>query len=218
MHNTILDNELEELKSEILRMGALIEKSVCQAIVSLIEDDVDLAQQVIAGDDEIDGLTIDVQNKCLRLLAQHRPQAIDLRGIQADMQTATDLEGMGDCAEKMAKSTLRLHGRRTIEDLSLLSQIGFNVKGLVTSATNSYSASDVAKAKDSMHMEGEINGLNKKYFNILVDTIREDPNKADMAVQLLYATHCLERIAGHAANIGEAVIYMVTGEWTSLND
>jgi len=215
MNNTILDNELEELKSEILRMGALIEKSVCQAIVSLIEDDVALAQQVIAGDDEIDGLTIDVQNKCLRLLAQHQPQAIDLRGIQADMQTATDLEGMGDCAEKIAKSTLRLHGKRTIEDLPVLSQIGLDVKGLVNSAVNSYSASDVEKAKDSMRLEGEIGELYKKYFNILVDIIRKDPNKTDMAVQLLFVTHCLERIADHARNIGEAVIYMVTGEWIS---
>jgi len=218
MHNTILDSELEELKSEILRMGAMIERSIYQAVVSLIEDEVDLAQQVIAEDDDVDTLTIDVQNKCLRLIALRQPLAVDLRAIQANLQIATDLERMGDCAEKIAKSTLRLQGKRTIADLSLLSQIGFDVKGMVTNIINSYSAADIETAKNIVKVENEIDGLYKRYFNILMDMIRQDPNKADMAVQLLFATHCLERIADHATNIGESVLYMVTGERTSLND
>ncbi|TEB13482.1 phosphate signaling complex protein PhoU [Pelotomaculum propionicicum] len=218
MHNTILDSELEELKSEILRMGAMIERSIYQAVVSLIEDEVDLAQQVIAEDDDVDTLTIDVQNKCLRLIALRQPLAVDLRAIQANLQIATDLERMGDCAEKIAKSTLRLQGKRTIADLSLLSQIGFDVKEMVTNIINSYSAADIETAKNIVKVENEIDGLYKRYFNILMDIIREDPNKADMAVQLLFATHCLERIADHATNIGESVLYMVTGERTSLND
>ncbi|NLI13604.1 MAG: phosphate signaling complex protein PhoU [Peptococcaceae bacterium] len=218
MHNTILDSELEELKSEILRMGAMIERSIYQAVVSLIEDEVDLAQQVIAEDDDVDTLTIDVQNKCLRLIALRQPLAVDLRAIQANLQIATDLERMGDCAEKIAKSTLRLQGKRTIADLSLLSQIGFDVKEMVTNIINSYSAADIETAKNIVKVENEIDGLYKRYFNILMDMIREDPNKADMAVQLLFATHCLERIADHATNIGESVLYMVTGERTSLND
>lgn len=218
MHNTILDNELEELKSEILRMGALIEKSIYESTISLIEDDVDLAKQVIAEDDNIDMLNIDVQNKCLRLLALRQPLAVDLRAVQANLQLATDLERMGDCAEKIAKSTLRLHGKRTIDDLSLLSQIAVEVREMVTNIINSYSVADIERAKNIVKVENEIDGLYKRYFNILVDTIREDTNKADMAVQLLFAIHCLERIADHATNIGESVLYMVTGERASLND
>lgn len=218
MHNTILDNELEELKSEILRMGALIEKSIHESTRSMIEDNVDLAKQVIAEDDDIDTLNIDVQNKCLRLLALRQPLAVDLRAVQADLQIATDLERMGDCAEKIAKSTLRLHGKRTIDDLSLLAQLAFDVSEMVTNIINSYSFADVMKAKNIVEVENEIDGLYKQYFNILMDIIREDANKADMAVQLLFATHCLERIADHATNIGESVLYMVTGERASLND
>ncbi len=218
MHNTILDNELEELKSEMLRMGALIEKSIYQATKSLIEDNVDLARQVIGEDDDVDTLTIDVQNKCLRLIALRQPLAIDLRAIQADLQMATDLERMGDCAEKIAKSTLRLHGKRTIDDLSLLSQIALEVEEMVTDIINSYAVADIEIAKNIVLVEDKIDRLYKGYFNILLDTIREDPNKADMAVQLLFATHCLERIADHATNIGESVFYMVTGERASLND
>lgn len=218
MHNTILDNELEELKSEILRMGALIEKSIHESTRSMIEDNVDLAKQVIAEDDDIDTLNIDVQNKCLRLLALRQPLAVDLRAVQADLQIATDLERMGDCAEKIAKSTLRLHGKRTIDDLSLLAQLAFDASEMVTNIINSYSFADVIKAKNIVEVENEIDGLYKQYFDILMDIIREDANKADMAVQLLFTIHCLERIADHATNIGESVLYMVTGERASLND
>ncbi len=218
MHNTILENELEELKSEILRMGAMIERAIYQAVVSLIEDEVDLARQVIAEDDDIDTLTIDVQNKCLRLIALRQPLAVDLRAIQANMQIATDLERMGDCAEKIAKSALRLQGKRTITDLYLLSQIGLDVKRMVTNIINSYSSSDIETAKNIVKIENEIDGLYKKYFNSLMDKIRDNSNMAEMAVQLLFAAHCLERIADHATNIGESVLYMVTGERTSLND
>lgn len=218
IHNTILDHELEELKSEILRMGALIEKSIYESTRSLLEDDVDLAEQAIAEDDDIDMLNIDVQNKCLRLLALRQPLAVDLRAVQANLQIAADLERMGDCAEKIAKSTLRLHGKRTIDDLSLLNQITVEVREMVTNIINSYAVADVEKAKGIVKAENKVDGLYKQYFGILMDTIREDINKADMAVQLLFAVHCLERIADHATNIGESVLYTVTGERANLND
>lgn len=218
MHNTILDNDLEQLKFELLRMSALIEKAIYESTDSLIKDKVDTAQQVIKDDDNIDMLNLDVQNKCLRLLALRQPLAVDLRAVQADLQIATDLERMGDCAEKIAKSTLRLHGKRTIADLSLLSQLTSSVREMVSSTINSYALADVERARNIVKLENEIDGLYKQYFNVLMEIIREDAAKADMAVQLLFAIHCLERIADHATNIGESVLYMVTGERASLND
>lgn len=218
MHNTILDNDLEQLKFELLRMSALIEKAIYLSTESLIEDKVDIAQQVVADDDNIDMLNLDVQNKCLMLLALRQPLAVDLRAVQADLQMATDLERMGDCAEKIAKSTLRLHGKRTIADLSLLSELSGAVREMVSNTVNSYALADVERARNIVKLENEIDGLFKQYFNYLMDIIREDASKADMAVQLLFAIHCLERIADHATNIGESVLYMVTGEHASLND
>lgn len=218
MHNTILDNDLEQLKIELLRMSALIEKAIYDSTESLIKDNVDTARQVIDNDDDVDMLNLDVQNKCLRLLALRQPLAVDLRAVQADLQIATDLERMGDCAEKIAKSTLRLHGKRTIDDLSLLSQLTGAVREMVFSIVNSYAHADVGRARNIIRLENEIDGLYKKYFNCLMEVIREDAAKADMAVQLLFAIHCLERIADHATNIGESVLYMVTGERTRLND
>lgn len=218
MHNTFLDKDLEQLKIELLRMSALIEKAIYASTESLIEDNVDVARQVIEEDDDVDMLNVDVQNKCLRLLALRQPLAVDLRAVQADLQIATDLERMGDCAEKIAKSTLRLHGKRTIDDLSLLSQLTEAVREMVSNTVNSYALGDVERARNIVNLENEIDGFYKYYFNYLMEIIREDPAKADMAVQLLFAIHCLERIADHATNIGESVLYMVTGERASLND
>lgn len=218
MHNTILDNDLEQLKFELLRMSALIERAIYLSTESLIEDKVDIAQQVVEDDDNIDMLNLDVQNKCLMLLALRQPLAVDLRAVQADLQIATDLERMGDCAEKIAKSTLRLHGKRTIADLSLLSELTGAVREMVSNTVNSYALADVERARNIVKLENEIDGLFKQYFNYLMDIIREDASKADMAVQLLFAIHCLERIADHATNIGESVLYMVTGEHARLND
>lgn len=218
MQNTILDMELDELKFEILRMSALIENAIFEAAKSLLEDRPEMAQKVIAEDDDVDLLNLDVQNKCLRLLALRQPLAVDLRTVQADLQITTDLERMGDCAEKIAKSTVRLHSKRTITDLSHLTRISGMVRGMVSTVINSYAIGDAEMAKSVEKMENEIDRLYRQYFGALMETVRSDPGKAEMAVQLLFDCHCLERIADHATNIGESVIYMLTGERVSLND
>lgn len=218
MQNRILENELEDLQFEILRMSALVEKAIYESTKSLLEDKVDLAQQVIAEDDSIDRLNTDVQDKCLKLLALRQPLAVDLRAIQTDLQIATDLERMGDYAESIAKSTLRLHEKRTMAKLSYLPQLAEMVRELVHDIITTYILADVDMAKNSVKLESEIDKLYREYFDILMDTIKNDVNKADMAVQLLFAGHDLERIADHATNIGEEVLYMVTGQRVSLND
>lgn len=218
MQKRILENELEDLQFEILRMSALVEKAIYDSTKSLIDDQVDLARQVIADDDNIDRLNIDVQDKCLRLLALRQPMAVDLRAIQTDLQIATDLERMGDYAENIAKSTLRLHGKRTMTKLPYLPQMAEMVRELVHDIITAYILADVDMARNSVILEKEIDSLYREYFDLLMDTTKNDVRKADMAVQLLFAGHYLERIADHATNIGESVLYMVTGQRTSLND
>ena len=218
MGNNILDNDLEQLKSEILKMSALVEKAIYVSMESLMEDKVDTAQQVIQDDDNIDTLYQDVQKKCMRLLALRHPLAVDLRTVQAEMQIATDLERMGDRAEKIAKSTLQLHGKRTIADLSSMSLLTAAVMEMLSIIVNSYAKADVESARNIVILEDKIDGLYKNYFNSLMEIIEGDGAKAYMAVQLLFAIYCLERIADHATNIGESVIYMATGERVRLND
>ncbi|MCL6635858.1 MAG: phosphate signaling complex protein PhoU [Peptococcaceae bacterium] len=218
MQNRILENELEDLQFDILRMSALVEKAVYESTRALINDQVDLAKEVISEDDQIDRLYIEVQDKCLRLLALRQPLAVDLRAIQTDLQIATDLERMGDYAENIARSTLRLHGQRSMTKLIYLPQMAEMVREMVHDIITAYILADIEMARSSVILEKEIDNLYREYFDMLMDTIKKDACKSAMAVQLLFAGHWLERIADHATNIGESVLYMVTGERVSLND
>lgn len=218
MQSRILEDELEDLQFEILRMSSYVEKAIKDSTKALIEDDADLARQVIAGDDSIDTLNIEVQDKCLKLLALRQPLAVDLRAIQTDLQIATDLERMGDNAEGIAKAALRLHGKRTLTKLVYLPQMAEMVRELIHDIITAYILADLNLAQNSTILENEVDRVYREYFDILIETIRKDVNQADMAVQLLFAAHCLERIADHATNIGESIFYMVTGQRANLND
>ena len=213
----ILENELEELNFEILRMSGLIEEAIYASTKSLLDDRVELAQKVILEDDDIDKLYIEVQDKCLRLLALCQPLATDLRTVQADLQIATDLERMGDCAEKIAKSTLRIHNKRTVSELTCLSQLVEKVRDMVTKIIDSYNLADIDTAGTIAKVEEEIDNFYRKCFDNLIELIKKDASKIEMAVQLLFVGHYLERIADHATNIGESVLYMVTGQRIDLN-
>ena len=218
MQSRILEDELEDLQFEILRMSSYVEKAIKDSTKALIEDDADLARQVIAGDDSIDTLNIEVQDKCLKLLALRQPLAVDLRAIQTDLQIATDLERMGDNAESIAKAALRLHGKRTFVKLVYLPQMAEMVRELIHDIITAYILADLNLAQNSVKLENEVDRVYREYFDILIETIRKDVNQAEMAVQLLFAAHCLERIADHATNIGESIFYMVTGQRANLND
>ncbi len=218
MYNNPLDAELEELKSEVLRMGELIENSIYHAINSLFFDKPEAASTVVASDDQVDRYYRLVQDKGLRLLALRQPLAVDLRTVQAGLQIVTDLERMGDYAEKIAKITLRLHNMRSMSHPSCLETLSSAVLDLVADALTSYAQNDTKRATDIIAEEDYVDGLYRRCFEQLVEIIKEDPQKAEMAVQLLFASYSLERIADHATNIGEAVVYMLTGKHEDLNE
>lgn len=218
MEKRILESELEDLQFDILRMSSMVEKAVYESTKSLLDDQVNLAKQVIADDDSIDTLNIEVQDKCLRLLALRQPLAVDLRAIQTDLQIATDLERMGDYAESIARSALRLHERRTITKLTYLPQMSEMVREMVHDIITAYILGDINMAQNCVILEKEIDQIYRQYFDVIMSIIKRDPQLAEMAVQLLFAGHYLERIADHATNIGESILYMVTGNRVSLND
>ncbi|MCL6638067.1 MAG: phosphate signaling complex protein PhoU [Firmicutes bacterium] len=218
MEKRILESELEDLQFDLLRMSSLVEKAVFEATKSLLDDQINLAYQVIAEDDSIDRLNIEVQDKCLRLLALRQPLAVDLRAIQTDLQIATDLERMGDYAESIARSTIRLHDRRTITKLTYLPQMAEMVREMVHDIITAYILADIQMARNCVILEKEIDTLYREYYGVIMKIIKEDANRAEMAVQLLFAAQFLERIADHATNIGESILYMVTGLRASLND
>jgi len=214
----ILDKEMEDLQFEILRMSTLVEQAVFDSVSSLTKNRVELARKVIEGDDDIDRLNLDVQDKCLRLLALRHPMAVDLRAVHTDLLVAMDLERMGDYAEAIARSTLRIQGKRNIAEIPCLAQMAEMVRELVHNSITSYILADVDTAENCRLLEDRIDNLYHRCFDLLVDMIKNDVNVTEMAVQLLFAGQRLERIADHATNIGESVLYTVTGQHTNLNE
>ena len=218
MEKRILEEELEDLQNNVLRMGALVEKALYESTRALLEDHADLAEQVIAADDSIDSLNTEIQDQCVRLLALRQPMAGDLRAIKTDLQIAMDLERMGDYSESIAKAALRLHGERTIHKLHYLPQMVELVREMAHNFITAYDLADIDLARSAALLEDAIDKLYKESFQSLTDMIKADPSTAATAIQLLLAGAHLERIADHATNIGESVIYMVTGLRANLND
>jgi phosphate transport system protein len=219
MEKRILEEELEDLQSDVLRMGALVEKALYDSTRALLEDKADPAELAIAADDDIDSLNLKVQERCIRLLALRQPMASDLRAIQADLQVAMDLERMGDYSESIAKAAIRLHGEmRTIHNLDYLSRMVELVREMANKFITAYALSDIRLARSAALLDDSIDKLYKESFQSLTDIIKEDPGTAATAIQLLLAGAYLERIADHATNIGESVIYWVTGLRSKLND
>jgi len=218
MEKRILEEELEDLQNNVLRMGALVEKALYESTRALLEDHADLAEQVIAADDSIDSLNTEIQDQCVRLLALRQPMAGDLRAIKTDLQIAMDLERMGDYSESIAKAALRLHGERTIHKLHYLPQMVELVREMAHNFITAYDLADIDMARSAAVLEDSIDKIYKESFQSLTDMLKADPGTAATAIQLLLAGAHLERIADHATNIGESVIYMVTGLRANLND
>jgi phosphate transport system protein len=214
----ILEEELKNLRIDVLRMGALVEKALYNSTRALLEDNAEQAESVIAADDDIDRLNLEVQDNCVRLLALRQPMACDLRAIKTDLQVAMDLERMGDYSESIAKAALRLQGERITHKLQYLPQMVELVQEMAHNFITAYDLADVELARNAALLDDAIDKLYKESFKSLTDIIKEDSSTAATVIQLLLSGAYLERIADHATNIGESVIYMVTGLRSKLND
>lgn len=217
MVSRILEAELEDLQFDIQTMALLVEKATKQSVKSLIQDDSNLAREIIALDDQIDDLYHIVQSKCLRLLALRQPVAVDLRTIHSDLLIAGDLERMGDYAESIARTTLQLVGQRTLSAFYFLPEFAEMVNALVHDTIAAYILGDVSLAVNAAVLEDEIDRIYRHHLESLTAMIKKVPECTDTAVQLILVGHFLERIADHATNVGEAVVYMVKGEKVDLN-
>jgi phosphate transport system protein len=209
--------ELRSLEQEILRMGALVEEQMARAVQSLSERNLELADRVIADDDVVDALEMDIERRCLRLLALQQPMARDLRTISTALKIITDLERMADHAADIAKVTKRLAAEELIKPLVDIPRMATVAAQMVRAALNAYIERDVDMALDMIRMDDEVDHLYGDIFRELLDIMRERPDTVRQATYLLFVANYLERIADHATNLGEWVMYMVTGVRKELN-
>jgi phosphate transport system protein len=205
-------NEIERLKKKILHMAALVEEALELSVNAAIDRDVGLAQRVISADSGIDAFEIEVEEECLKILALHQPVAADLRYVVAVLKINNDLERIADLAVNIAERALDL--ATTAEhsvpyDLSSMLEAAV---GMVRQSVDALVRRDVTAAQQVRLDDDQVDNLHKSAHRAVIENIRRSPEKGDYLISLLSISRNLERIADHATNVAEDVIYMVEGE------
>ncbi len=209
---------LERLQEDLLRMGALVEDTIYRAVKSLKDRDVELAREVVAGDEVIDQLNLDIEQRCLQLLALQQPMARDLRVIGTALKISSELERMADNATDIAKVTIRLDGQPLIKPLVDIPRMAEIARSMLRDSLNAFVKQDVKMAMEMIERDHEVDHLYSQIFRELLVIMMEDPRTITQATYLLFVGKYLERIADHATNLGEWTIYLVTGERKELNN
>jgi phosphate transport system protein len=206
------DQELDHIRQELLRMAGLVETMIADAMQALVERDQERATGVIVADKAIDLLEIQLDEACHALLVRRQPAAVDLRLLVAIMKINSDLERMGDSAVNIAQSVeqlLQLPPHNLAAELPHLSRL---VQMMVRDSLDSFVHRDAALARSVCARDDEVDGLYKQMFRELLDSMVADPRNVGQALHLLLIARNLERIADHATNVCEDVIYYVEGQ------
>ena len=209
--------QLNDLQQSIIRMGQLTADAITGAVQSLAGQDVYLARQVIAADDEIDHLLIQIELASFKLLALQQPMARDLRFIGTGVKLVTDLERMADHATDIARITLKMAGEPLFRPLVDIPRMAELAQAMTREALIAYVEQDVPRAHAMIARDDEIDHLYKRIFDELMEIMQNNPDLVKQATHLLFVAMYLERIGDHATNLGEWTIYMVTGELAELN-
>lgn len=215
---THFDQELEKVHLHILKMGSMVEEAIDKAIEALIKQDEEMANAVIDGDDKIDEMEVYIENECVRLIATQQPIARDLRTIFTAIKLITDLERIADHAVDIAKNTKRLVNEVYIKPLIDIPRIADIVKHMLRDALTSYINTDVDLAMRTCKLDDQVDGLHAQIYRELIALMLEDPRNIKQATHFLFISSYLERVADHATNICEWVIFVETGEHKDLND
>jgi len=198
-------------------MGRLLQNQIYKSIRSLVDKDLVLAQEVIAKDDIIDKMELDIERKCLCLIALKQPLAGDLRFIGTALRIIVDLERMGDHAEDIAKIAIDLHEQTYMKPLIDIPKMAQIAEDMVVIALKAFVDGDTAMAMSLVAMEKQVDALYDEVFRELLSYMMRDQGNIPQATSLLLVAGHLERIADHATNLGEMVIYIVEGKRVDIN-
>jgi phosphate transport system protein len=200
--------ELQALRNQLLTMGGLVEERVHRAVHALIHRHEEEAQRIIATDKEINDLQIDIDNRCLKLLATQTPLAVDLRLITSAMKINADLERVGDQAVNIAESVLVLLPQPPLKPLIDIPRMATIAEKMIRDALDSFVKKDAEVARDVLRRDDEVDDLKDQVFRELLTYMMADPGTIQRALSLILISRNLERIADHATNIAEDVIFI----------
>jgi phosphate transport system protein len=206
------DAELNEIRQKLLEMGGKVELMIADAMKSLVDRDTPLAERTIAFDHEINHLEVEIDEKCLQVLATRQPAARDLRFLTLALKIVTDLERIGDQCAAIAKRARELNSEPPLKPYIDLPRMAQWTGSMVKEALDAFVRSDEDLAIKVCQDDQFVDDLNEQIQRELLTYMMEDPNAISRAIKINYISKCLERIADHATNVAEMVIFMVKGK------
>ena len=215
------DDKLNEVTADTLEMGSLIQDTISDAIKALVNGDIELAQKIIDSDTKVDDYDVSIEEKCMYIQAEHQPVAGDLRLIHSIYLIVIYLERIGDIAVSIAKLVKRLylHEKRPISKgiLDLLVEMGNVVKSILEKALKAFKNRDAKLAAKLDQMDDTIDDLQKTLYHKLYRTHSRDEDYIKLVTNISLASRYLERIGDNSVNIGDRVIYSLTGDFKAIH-
>ena len=206
------DDELKDLKAKLLRMGGMVEEQIQGALRALVERDSHLAREIIENDHQVNALDVEVDEDCLRLLALQQPTARDLRLVTTAMKISTELERMSDLAENVCERAIELNEEPQLKPYIDIPRMANWALQMVREALDAFVMSDAVLARKVTADDDFIDDLTQQLFRELLSFMIENPQTITRAIRITFIAKYLERIADHATNVAELVVYMVEGK------
>ena len=206
---THFQQELNKLKGNLLQMAGLAERAISNAVEALVKRDTPLAEKTIAEDEKINQMELRIDDMCLKLLALHQPMAADLRFITSAMRINTELERIGDQAVNIAERVISLNQEPQLKPYIDIPRMAEITQSMVKDVMDAFVNGDAQLARSVCERDDQVDGLNDQVFRELLTYMMGDSKTITRAVHLIIVSRCLERIADHATNIAEGVIFMV---------
>lgn len=203
--------ELRAVRADLLKMGGLVEHQIAEAMEALVNRDTPKARATIARDAEVNRMDVEIDERCVQLLALHQPAASDLRFITTGLKITTDLERIGDNAVNICERVLELNEEPQLKPYLDLPRMAELAQSMVKDSLDAFVRDDTMLAEEVIARDDEVDRLNYQIYRELLSYMAEDPKTIARATRLLFISKYLERIADHGTNIAEMVVFMVKG-------
>ncbi|MBA4371826.1 MAG: phosphate transport system regulatory protein PhoU [Thermodesulfovibrio sp.] len=209
---TVFDDDLQHIKEKLLKMGSLVEDSIKSSIQSLVERDNELARKIIDRDRMVNTLDVEIDEDSIRVIALRQPMAGDLRFITTAMKITTDLERMGDLAVNIAERAIELNEEPILKPYIDIPRMKEIAQGMTRDALDAFVRKDKKLAMDVILRDDAVDDLKHDVLQELAFLMAQDPSTVSRAMKISFVAQYLERIADHATNIAEIVIYLIEGK------
>ncbi|QQE78165.1 phosphate signaling complex protein PhoU [Alicyclobacillus sp. SO9] len=211
------DLALRQLRTKLLQMGEMVAGAIQQAVQALEDANLDAAAEVRDNDKNVNHMEHEIEDLCIRLIATQQPVATDLRKIVAGMRIASDLERIGDLAVDVAKTVIRLDGEKPVETMPEIKKMAAVTDSMITDALNAYVENRTDLARKLADEDDKVDKTYRQIVENLFLASGQQPEAVPYAMYVAFIGRYLERVGDHATNIGESVIYIVSGDRSDLN-